>query len=281
MPSRLAASDSIQRPLSFVTQCWIVAGHSQRLQGCLCLWPDASQRPGRADAHVEEFILQSFDQLRHSGLRGRADARQGLTCRPSDAGNRIAHGSCQVLGRLGGLRTDGCQSLRRVQADVWFPVRESLVQSGYRRSGPLAQGAQGTRGIARDKRIRVAQCPSQRRLYPFGIGCQVDQDIDGASPDGGSIIPKHVRQHRNGRRTDTADDFRSLQMQVSIATVQESSQQGQRTPCPLDQGGFGGCPNLRVVGHHAICPVKRQGRIPGKIRLCRKRQLPGRSGGVP
>ena len=52
------------------------------------------------------------------------------------------------------------------------------------------------------------------------------------------------------------DDLESLQIQAFIATVEESSQQGQRTPRPLDQGGFGGGPDLRVVGHHAICPVK-------------------------
>ena len=49
------------------------------------------------------------------------------------------------------------QGLRRVQADVRFLVRESLDQSGYRRSGPLAQGAQGACGIASDKRICVSQ----------------------------------------------------------------------------------------------------------------------------
>ncbi len=79
-------------------------------------------------------------------------------------------------------------------------------------------------------------------------------------------MPKQVHQQRNGRRTDPPDDFKSLQMQVFIATVEESSQQRQRTPRPLDQGGFGGCPDLRVVGHHAICPVKHQGGVPGKIR---------------
>ena len=67
-------------------------------------------------------------------------------------------------------------------------------------------------------------------------------------------MPKQVRQQRNGRRTDPADDFKSLQMQVFIATVEESSQQRQRTPRPLDQGGFGGCPDLRVVGPSSDLP---------------------------
>jgi hypothetical protein len=150
---------------------------------------------------------------------------------------------------------------------VWFLVRESFDQSGYRRAGPLAQGAQGTRGIACDERIRVPQCPPQRRLDPFCIGCEVDQDIDGAAPDGDPILPKHVRQHRNGRRTDTAEDLKSFQMQVFIATVEEMSQQRQRAPRPLDQGGFGGCPDLWVVGHHEFCPLSRQGEVPGKIRV--------------
>ena len=60
-------------------------------------------------------------------------------------------------------------------------------------------------------------------------------------------MPKQFHQQRNGRRTDPLDDFKSLQMQVFIATVEESSQQRQRTPRPLDQGGFGDRPDLRVL----------------------------------
>src|SRR6185369_3131073 len=137
------------------------------------------------------------------------------------------------------------------------------------------QGTQGTCGIARDQRILISQGPSQHRLYPLCIGRQVDQDIDGASSGGGPTLPKQFRQQRNGGRTDTADDLKSLLMQVFIATVEESSQQRQRTSRPLGQGCFGGCPDLRVVGHHAICPVSRQAGVPGKIRLRRKRQLLG------
>ena len=186
--SRLDASDSIQRPLSFVTQCGIVCGRSQRLPGRLCLWPDASQRPGREDAHIEEFIRQRFDQLRHSELRGGADACEGLTRRPSDAGNRIAHGSGEVRGRRARLRPDGRQGLRRVDADVWFLVRESLDQSAYRRTGLLAQSTQGTCGIARNFRILVSQCPSQRRLNRCCIGRQVNEGISGAAPDGDPLM---------------------------------------------------------------------------------------------
>ena len=91
--SRLDACDAIQRPLGLVTQCGIVCGRDQRLPGCVCRRPYASERFGRADANVEELILQRFDQLRHSQLRGRADACEGLTRRPSDAGNRITQGS--------------------------------------------------------------------------------------------------------------------------------------------------------------------------------------------
>ena len=165
--SRLDASDSTQRPLCFVTQCGIVCGRSQRLPGRLCLRSDASQSSGREDTHIEEFILQSFDQLRHCRLRGRADACEGLTRRPSDAGNRIAQGSAKAFVAAGRLRTDGRQGLRRVDADVWILVRKSLDESAYRRAGPLAQSAQGTCGIARDHRILVSQRPSQRRLNPF------------------------------------------------------------------------------------------------------------------
>ena len=65
-------------------------------------------------------------------------------------------------------------------------------------------------------------------------------------------MPKQFNEQRNGRRTDPLDDFKSLQMQVFIATVEESSQQRQRTPRPLDQGGFGDRPDLRVFGHHGL-----------------------------
>ena len=72
-------------------------------------------------------------------------------------------------------------------------------------------------------------------------------------------MTKQFNQQRNGRRTDPPDDLKRPQMQVFIATVEESSQQRQRTPRPLDQGGFGDCPDLRVFGHQAICPVLRLG----------------------
>ena len=78
-------------------------------------------------------------------------------------------------------------------------------------------------------------------------------------------MTKQLDQQRNGRRTDLPDDFKSLLMQLFIVTVEESSQQRQRTPGPLDQFGFGTCADLRVLGHHAICPVTY--RAPGKIRL--------------
>jgi hypothetical protein len=145
-------------------------------------------------------------------------------------------------------------------------VRESLDQGAYRRTGPLAQRAQGTCGIARDQRVLVSQCPSQRRLNRFGIGRQVNQGINGAAPDRDPLITKQVHQQRNGGRTDPPDDFKSLQMQVFIRTVEESSQQRQRTPCPLDQGGFGDGPDLGVVGHQAIFPVRHPGGVAGKIR---------------
>ena len=80
-------------------------------------------------------------------------------------------------------------------------------------------------------------------------------------------MPKQVHQQRNGRRTDPLDDFKSHHMQVFMPRVEESSQQRQRTPRPFDQGGFGGCADLRVVGQQAICPVTYQGGVSGKTRL--------------
>ena len=182
----------MERPLRFVTHRGIVRGRSQRLTGRLCLRPEASQRTGRADAHIEEFVLQGFDQLRHGGLRGRADAGEGFTRRPSDPGNRIAQGPGEIPGRRACLRTDGRQGLRRVNAHVGILVREGLDQCAYRRTGPLAQSAQGTCGIARDLRVLVSQCPSQRRLNRFRIGRQVDQFINGAAPDGDLLMHEAV-----------------------------------------------------------------------------------------
>jgi hypothetical protein len=59
-------------------------------------------------------------------------------------------------------------------------------------------------------------------------------------------MPEQVHQQRNGRRTDPPDDFKSHHVQVFMPGVEESSQQRQRTPRPFDQGGFGGCADLRV-----------------------------------
>src|SRR5262245_66325804 len=112
------------------------------------------------------------------------------------------------------------------------------------------------------------------------MGGKVNQFIDGAAPDGGSIMPKQVHQQRNGRRTDPLDDFKGFQMQAFIATGEESSQQREGTPRPLDQGGFGGCADLRVSGQQATFPVKYQGGVSGKTRLRRKQRVLGGSGGL-
>ncbi len=265
----MTSSDSTQRPLCFVTQSGIVGCRPQRLLSRLCLRADASQRSGREDTHIEEFILQSFDELRHCRLRSRADACEGLTRRPSNAGNGIAQGFCQGVCRFDRVRTDGRQSLRRVDADVWILVRKRIDESAYRRAGTLAQSTQGTCGIACDDRVLVSQCPSQCRLNPFCVRSQVNQFIDGAAPDGVRLMPQQVYQQWNGRRTDPLDDFKSHHVQVFMPSVEESSQQRQRTRRPLDQGGFGGCADLRVGGLQAIGPVTYRGGASGKTRLCR------------
>jgi hypothetical protein len=56
-------------------------------------------------------------------------------------------------------------------------------------------------------------------------------------------------------------------MQVFIVSGEESSQQRKRTPRPLDQGGLGGCPDLRVVAQQSICPVTYLGGVCRKTRL--------------
>src|SRR6476659_8142856 len=52
-------------------------------------------------------------------------------------------------------------------------------------------------------------------------------------------------------------------MQIFIFAVEETSQQRQRTRGLRDKCSFGSCADLRVVGHHAICPVTH--RAAGKI----------------
>ena len=49
--------------------------------------------------------------------------------------------------------------------------------------------------------------------------------------------------------------------------AEQSSQQGERTPPCLDEGGLGGGADLRVAGLEAVCPVKHQGGSSGKTRL--------------
>ena len=54
--------------------------------------------------------------------------------------------------------------------------------------------------------------------------------------------------------------------------VEESSQQKERTPPQLDQGGFGVCADLWVVGQEATCPVTYNGGVAGKTRLFLERR---------
>ena len=80
-------------------------------------------------------------------------------------------------------------------------------------------------------------------------------------------MPQQVHQQRNGRRTDSLNDLKRHNMQVFMLRPDESSQQRERTPPHLDQGGFGGCADLRVVVQEAIGPVLYQGWVSGKTRL--------------
>ena len=92
--SRLDACDAIQCPFGLIAECGIVCGRDQRLSRNLCLGPDASERLG-ADANVEELILQSFDQLRHSHC-----AAGPMPARASPAAHRTpGTGSLKALAR--------------------------------------------------------------------------------------------------------------------------------------------------------------------------------------
>ena len=111
-------------------------------------------------------------------------------------------------------------------------------------------------GIGRHHRILVFQRLSQRRLNRLRIGSQIDEGISGEAAEGGVLMPKQLDQQRNGRRTDSPDDLESLLMQAFIVNDEESSQQWQRAPRPLDQCGFGGGADLRIVGQQAIGPPR-------------------------
>ena len=79
-------------------------------------------------------------------------------------------------------------------------------------------------------------------------------------------MPQQLHQQRNGRRTDPLDDFESHHVQVFMPRVEEAFQQRHRTQRSLDQGGFGGGADLRVVGLQTICPFAYKSRISGKAR---------------
>ncbi len=157
----------------------------QRLPCRACFRADAAQRAGREDAHVEEFVAQRFDQVRHRGVCRGTDTRERFARCPSDARNGIANRSREVRGGRSRHRADRRQRLRRVDADVWIRVRESLDQRGDRWSGLRPQRSQGTGGIAGNFRILVSQCPSQRRLDRFRIRRQVDERVNGVAADRG------------------------------------------------------------------------------------------------
>ena len=254
-PPRCDSGDSTQRPLCFATQC------RDRL-------PPPSAPPGPTAPSVRCFPERRPRRCAHRGshpsaLRStaaRQTAQPGRCLRAPHTPPIGRRGSdrpalCQGLCRMGRARTDGRQGLRRVDADVWILVRKSIDESTDRRAGSLAQSAQGACGIARDHRLLVSQRSSQCRLNPFRMGRQVDQVIDGAAPNGVRLMPQHVHQQRNGRRTDPPDDLKSHHMQVFMLEGEKSSQQRQRTPGSFDQSGFGGCADLRIVGQQAICPV--------------------------
>ena len=237
-----------------MTECGIVGGGSQRLAGGLCLRPDASQGPGREHAHVEEFVRQRVDQLRHRWMCCRTDTPERLTRGPSDARNRIGQRVGEVVRRRGSHRTDGRQGLRRVDAGVLVLVRQRLDERADRRTRPSAQRAQRASGIARDELILVAQGPSQRRLNAFRVRREVNQGVDRVAPDEDVLVSKQVDQQWNGRRTNPPDDFKRGRLQVFVLAAEESSQHRQRTLRPFGQGGFGAGPDLRIAVQQAFLP---------------------------
>ena len=87
-------------------------------------------------------------------------------------------------------------------------------------------------------------------------------------------MPQQINQQRNGRRTDPLDDAKRRNMQVFMLRAEQSSQQRERTASGLDEGGFGDCADLWVVGGKTTCPVKYQVWVFGKNRFrLRKRCL--------
>ena len=145
-------------------------------------------------------------------------------------------------------------------------VRERPDEGAYRRSGPLAQGAQGARGIACDLRILVLQRTSQRRLNRFRIGREVDQRIGGDGgwrPDraGAGRPAAESPPDRCGGRSRNVARSRS-----SSPRSRNRRSSGNERAAASDEGGFGDGPHLGVLGRHAIGPVKDRRVIRGKIR---------------
>jgi hypothetical protein len=136
----------------------------------------------------------------------------------------------------------------------------------------MSQRAQRTCGIAGDHRIVVSQRLPQRRLNRFCLRRQVNQGIGDVAPDGFPLVLQQVHHQWHGRGTDPPDDFKRRHMKVFMLGSEESPQQRQRTLRALDQGGFGGGANLRVIGQQPICPVIDDGGVSGKTRLRRRQR---------
>ena len=264
----MTSSDSTQRPLCFVTQCGIVCCRPQRLSGRLCLRSDASQSSGREDTHIEEFILQSFDQLRHCRLRSRADAGEGLTRRPSNAGNGIAQGFGQGVCRLGRVRTDGRQGLRRVDADVWILVRKRSDERAYRRAGPRAQGAQGACGIARDR-------SNPRLAAPVSTPVESHSVWGARSTKSLTALRRMESDSCRSRSTSSGMAGGPIRWMISKVTTCRSSCPGSRNRlstgsercAPWTRSASAVARTFGSLASRRLCPVTYQGGVSGKTRL--------------
>ena len=256
---RLDASDAIQRPLGFVAQCGIVCSLSRRLRAACPFGPMLPALRPRRCAHrgIRPSALRSTaaQRIARRGRCLRGPHTPPIGRRESD---RPRLGEISLAAPAFGpmdARTPPRKCGRRGL------VRESRDESAHRRTFFRAKRAQGTCGIARNVRILClsARLNAGRIDSVWGV-----RSIRTST----ALRRMETARHEAGPPAAACRGLirRMIQTFFSCRSSSSiSSQQRQRTPCPLDQGGFGGCPDLRVLDREPIRPVRRGAR--GKIRI--------------
>ena len=188
------------------------------------------ERPGCADAHRNS----SFSAPINCGTadRGRADTARAYT--PPITPGRIAHGFGESL--VAGLPSD--QRTREPpprRCPTCGSSCERVDPEGVPKDWPSCPSTQGTCGIGSDLRILMISVPVSTPVESLLYQARGQSKASTAAPDGDSLCteasPPAVEWLP---RTDPPDDFKSRQMEVFITTVEESSQQRQRSTRTLN-----------------------------------------------